>query len=109
MGNRPRRSCPPPPALKPPDCTSTVCSRREGQHWASNAYGDDIGPAMPPGADRMTLAPESRGDVLVGSAAEGREDYPCPLRDGLGAGARAGHGQEDGLLAFGDEELACLP
>ena len=44
------------------------------------------GPAVPPGADRMTFTSDLPGDVLVGEAVERQEDHPCPLGDGLRAG-----------------------
>ena len=70
---------------------------------------EGIGPAATPGSDRMAFASDSRGDVLVAEAIEGQEDHPRPLGQGLGAGTGPGHGSQDGLLAFGDDELTCPP
>ena len=53
----------------------------------------------------MTFTPDMLGDVLVGEAIESHEDHPRPLGDGLGTGAGAHDGLEDGLLPLRDDEL----
>ncbi len=82
--------------------------------WLLAAFDQDqaiegVGPAVPPGADRMAFTSDLLGDVLVREAVEGQEDHACPLRDGLGTGAGPGHEVQDGLLPFGDDELARPP
>jgi hypothetical protein len=68
-----------------------------------------LGPAAPPGAYRMTFTPDLPGDILVGEAVEGQKNHPRPPGDGLGTGAGTDHRLKDGLLSFGDDELACPP
>jgi hypothetical protein len=92
---------------------STASIAREGGFLLA-AFDQDqaiegLGPAVTPGSDRMAFASDSRGDVVVAEAVEGQEDDPRPLGKGLGAGPGPGHGAQDGLLAFGDDELTRPP
>jgi hypothetical protein len=113
MGKRHRRSCPPSPTLKPPDCPSTHCSRHEAQHWALNAYSRTVSdsPEPPPvsQAARGVLGRAGSQDVrrtargLTGSEARqvGGSGMSGP-GDGLMRGARfAGEAEAEGLTAQG--------
>jgi hypothetical protein len=68
-----------------------------------------IGPAVPPGADRMTFTADMPGDILVADSIERQKDHPCPLGDGLRTSAGTDQSLEDGLLPFRDDELARPP
>src|SRR5205823_723435 len=53
---------------------------------------EGAGPASPPDAHGMPLTAEAPRDGFVVQPVEGQQDHAGALREGLGAGARTGHG-----------------
>ena len=70
---------------------------------------EGVGPPSPPDADGMAFTVEALRNGFIVQAVDGKQDHACALGEGLGTRAGAGHGLQDLLLPFRDNDLGGPP